>query len=66
MKHILIIDDDIYIGDVLEKALTKEGYRVSRAYSGTEAPVQSGAVSGRETLNSKMPSRILRTICGRL
>lgn len=37
MKHILIIDDDIYIGNMLEEALAKEGYGVSRAYSGTEA-----------------------------
>lgn len=37
MKNILIIDDDIYIGNVLEKALAKEGYGVFRAYSGTEA-----------------------------
>ncbi len=37
MKNILIIDDDIYIGNVLEEALSKEGYRVLRAYSGTEA-----------------------------
>lgn len=37
MKNILIIDDDIYIGNVLEETLTKEGYGVSRAYSGTEA-----------------------------
>ncbi len=37
MKNILIIDDDIYIGNMLEEALAKEGYRVSRAYSGTEA-----------------------------
>lgn len=37
MKNILIIDDDIYIGNMLEEALTKEGYRVLRAYSGTEA-----------------------------
>lgn len=37
MKNILIIDDDIYIGNVLEEALAKEGYRVSHAYSGTEA-----------------------------
>jgi len=37
LKNILIIDDDIYIGNVLEEALAKEGYRVSRAYSGTEA-----------------------------
>ncbi|MCM1156908.1 MAG: response regulator transcription factor [Clostridium sp.] len=33
----LIVDDDIYIGNVLEEALVKEGYRVLRAYSGTEA-----------------------------
>ena len=37
MKHILIIDDDIHIGSVIEEALIKEGYQVSRAYSGTEA-----------------------------
>jgi len=36
LKNILIIDDDIYIGNVLEEALAKEGYSVSRAYSGTE------------------------------
>lgn len=37
MKHILIIDDDMHIGNVLEEILTKEGYCLSRAYSGTEA-----------------------------
>lgn len=37
MKHILIIDDDIHIGNVIEEALVKENYQVSRAYSGTEA-----------------------------
>ena len=37
MKRILIIDDDIYIGNVLEETLSKEGYEISRAYSGTEA-----------------------------
>lgn len=37
VKNILIIDDDQYIGNVLEEALTGEGYGVSRAYSGTEA-----------------------------
>ena len=35
--HILIIDDDLDIGNVLEEILKKEGYSVSRAYSGTEA-----------------------------
>ncbi len=37
MKSILIVDDDLSIGNLLEETLTKEGYRVSRAYSGTEA-----------------------------
>lgn len=37
MKTILIVDDDVYIGDMLEEILTKEGYRTARAYSGTEA-----------------------------
>ena len=37
MKRIFIVDDDVYIGDMLEEILTKEGYSVSRAYSGTEA-----------------------------
>lgn len=37
MKNILIIDDDIHIGNMLEKILIKEGYIVSRAYSVTEA-----------------------------
>ena len=37
METIAIIDDDIYIGDMLEKVLKKEGYRILRAYSGTEA-----------------------------
>lgn len=37
MKNIMIIDDDEHIGNMLEEVLTKEGYSVSRAYSGTEA-----------------------------
>ncbi len=37
MKRILIIDDDIHIGNVLEETLSKEGYQTFRAYSGTEA-----------------------------
>ena len=37
LKNILIIDDDIHIGNMLEETLTKEGYGVFRAYSGTEA-----------------------------
>ncbi len=37
MKTILITDDDIHIGNMLEEILTGEGYSVLRAYSGTEA-----------------------------
>lgn len=37
MQTIAVIDDDVYIGDVLEELLTGQGYRVLRAYSGTEA-----------------------------
>lgn len=37
MKHILIVDDDIHINSMLEEVLMKEGYKVSHAYSGTEA-----------------------------
>lgn len=37
MKTIAVIDDDIYIGNMLEEVLKREGYRVLRAYSGTEA-----------------------------
>lgn len=37
MKTIAIIDDDEYIGNMLEELLHKEDYEVMRAYSGTEA-----------------------------
>ncbi|MDO4453789.1 MAG: response regulator transcription factor [Eubacteriales bacterium] len=37
MSKILIIDDDTYINDMLEKVLMREGYEVFHTYSGTEA-----------------------------
>lgn len=37
MSHILIIDDDIHINEMLEEVLIQEGYQVYHAYSGTEA-----------------------------
>lgn len=37
MKSIAVIDDDIHIGNMLQEVLNREGYRVLRAYSGTEA-----------------------------
>ena len=37
MSSILVIDDDINIGNMLEEAFRLEGYKVYRAYSGPEA-----------------------------
>lgn len=37
MKCILIVDDDVYIGNMVEEVLKKAGYQTARAYSGTEA-----------------------------
>ena len=37
MSTIAIIEDDTYIGNLLEETLNGEGYGVMRAYSGTEA-----------------------------
>ena len=37
MPHILIVDDDIQISEMLTEKLETEGYTVSAAYSGTEA-----------------------------
>ena len=37
MNTIAIIDDDIYIGNMLEELLRQNGYHTLRAYSGTEA-----------------------------
>lgn len=36
-SNILVIDDDVTIGNMLEELLAREGYGVMRAYSGTEA-----------------------------
>lgn len=36
-KTIAIIEDDVHIGDIIEKSLRSEGYQICRAYSGTEA-----------------------------
>lgn len=36
-KSILIIDDDLQIGNLEQEVLEREGYRCVRAYSGTEA-----------------------------
>lgn len=43
MKNILIVDDDVYVGNMLDELLTKEGYSTTRAYSGTEALLAAAA-----------------------
>lgn len=50
MKNILIVDDDIHIGNMLEELLTQAGYGAARAYSGTEALLY---------LSQKLPDLIL-------
>ncbi len=53
MKNILIVEDDIHIGNAIEEALVSEGYGVSRAYSGTEAVLfLTGAGAGPVSLPS--------------
>ncbi|MDO5410576.1 MAG: response regulator transcription factor [Lachnospiraceae bacterium] len=37
MRNILIVEDDLHVGNVLEEILVGEGYGVVRAFSGTEA-----------------------------
>ena len=37
MYSIMIVEDDVNIGNMLQEALELESYKVSRAYSGTEA-----------------------------
>lgn len=37
MKTIAIIDDDVHIGDMLTEVLSRKGFSILRAYSGTEA-----------------------------
>lgn len=49
-KTVLIVDDDVHIGNMLEEVLNIEGYTVLRAYSGTEALL---------ILNSTSPDLVL-------
>lgn len=42
-KNILVVDDDVQIGNLLEEVLGREGYAVWRAYSGTEVLLLLGA-----------------------
>jgi len=37
VKTVLIVEDDVYISDMLSEHLSREGYRTLKAFSGTEA-----------------------------
>ena len=50
MSEIMIIDDDVYINNMLKETLSGEGYDVYSAYSGTEAELM---------LKTKNPDLIL-------
>lgn len=56
MKRILMIEDDVPIGNMLEEVLAREGYFVLRAYSGTEALLAlSGAKPDLVLLDLMLP-----------
>ena len=48
MSHILIIDDDIHINEMLEEVLIQEGYQVSHAYSGRGITVSGKRKAGSD------------------
>lgn len=37
MAHILVVDDDVYVADTMQRGLQKRGYEVVTAYNGIEA-----------------------------
>lgn len=58
LENILIVEDDIHIGNAIEEALTGEGYGVFRAYSGTEAVLfLAGAGTAPNPSQSNLPQR---------
>ena len=52
-SKILVIDDDVDIGNMLEELLTREGYGVMRAYSGTETVLLMEHARRYDRLSSK-------------
>jgi DNA-binding response OmpR family regulator len=50
MKRILVIEDDLPIGELINEVLGKAGYQVTRAYSGTEAALLLSASGLRPDL----------------
>lgn len=39
-EHILVVEDDIYINNLITKTLQKQNYKVTQAFSGSEALLQ--------------------------
>ncbi len=67
MEHILIVDDDVHIGNMLTEVLEREGYAVSRAYSGTEALlVLKGSRPDLVLLDLMLPGLTGEEVLGRL
>lgn len=60
MKKILIVEDDVGIGNMEEEALLRAGYGVLRAYSGTEALL----ILERERPDLVLLDLMLPGICG--
>ncbi len=66
MKTILVVDDDLHIGNFLEEALSGEGYAVAGADSGTEALTFDDITLFANTLTVKIADneiRLTRTEC---
>lgn len=69
MKTILVVEDDIHIGNMVEELLQRNGYRVCRAYSGSEAVLSMHASRpDLILLDLMLPGRtgeeILPELCG--
>ncbi len=60
MPGILVVDDDIHISNLLTEALTKAGYTVEKAFSGTEALI----VLSRNTPDLILLDLMLPGLCG--
>jgi len=57
MKHILIVEDDLYVGWLLPRALAEMGYRVSTAEDGIQAlEALKGAIPDLILSDMQMPN----------